>query len=82
MMNKKIIADHIIEVFKDYTVKDQLKMTKDVSIIRELFVNKYGLEKWTELHSASLENWRDAWKLFEQHHGIFTHGDYEKLMNE
>jgi len=82
MMNRRIIANHLIESFAGYTPKEQMEMTKSSEAVKETLIKYYGLDKFNELYSASGLDWLEAYKIFEQHHGVFTHGDYQELMSE
>jgi hypothetical protein len=81
-MNRRIIANHLIEAFAEYTPKEQMEMTKTSEIVKDTIIKYYGVDKWNELYSAEWSDWSEAYKIFEQHHGVFNHGDYEQLMSK
>lgn len=81
-MNKQIIANHLIAAFEGLPVREQMLRTLNPRSVEKRIVEKFGKEAYAELTKAASSDWRDAWLLFEKHNGIFTHGDYQKVMGE
>lgn len=76
----KELADKIINAFSEFTPKEAMLKTKNSKSVQEVLASKYGDVGYSELTRIKSEEWGKAWRLFEQHYGVFTHGDYEELM--
>jgi hypothetical protein len=74
-MNAEMLSHILIESFSGYSTKQALELSKDGSIVQYRIFEKYGEDVLREVLKLSVRVWRDAWLLFEKHHGVFTHGD-------
>jgi len=74
------LAKKIIDAFSEFTPKEAMLKTKNSKSVQDILTQKYGENGYAELTRIKSEDWGKAWRLFEQHYGVFTHGDYDELV--
>jgi len=72
------LAKKLINAFSEFTPKEAMLKTKDSKSVQYILTKKYGENGYAELTRIKSEDWGKAWRLFEQHYGVFTHGDYDE----
>ena len=74
------LAKKIICAFSEFTPKEAMLKTKNSKSVQDVLTQEYGENGYAELTIIKAEDWGKAWRLFEQHYGVFTHGDYDELV--
>ncbi|ALS22243.1 hypothetical protein [Paenibacillus naphthalenovorans] len=75
-MTAEELKNKIVYAFRYLDKGEQLRLTKQAIVVKDFLRNSYGEAELTSMMNLPSETWKAAWKLFEEYHGIFTHGDY------
>ena len=69
-MNSQELANRLIEAFNAYSKESVINMTRSSKIVQETLIKYYGNSEYSHMTEESVQEWNDAWRLFEKHYKI------------